>query len=219
MLWSQLERWKLKPKIKINDDFAGQVGVLRSHLADIAKYYGNSSRANLGEDYSKPFLYIVNLIDKKGSQGHLGRYLYAALSASTRRTPETYHSIINSNISASLKDRDIVSSDVFDSLLTDAGDENGDEGRRLKSKYVWFDYHRQCAEQATEARLRKIYEELKEVIDCEHTCQSALFLRLCRDSNSGEGDRYIAAEQRHFIRTNCIDCLDRTNVVQVIRGM
>ena len=37
-----------------------------------------------------------------------------------------------------------------------------------------------------------------------------IFKFYCEDSNTGE----IIKEQTGIIRTNCLDCLDRTNVIQ-----
>lgn len=204
-MWSQLERWKLKPKIKVDEDIPSQLEVLRLHLSDIVENYGNSKEG-------KPFLYFVNLIDKKGSQGLLGRFLYAALAASTNSSSQAVD--VDATVLASLKDRNAVLSQVFHSSL--AANNSKDAKGSVKSKYIWFDYHHQCHGGATEANLRQIYEELKEVIDSDDTSKGAFFLR--KSSNRPDEPTVTAVQQSHLIRTNCIDCLDRTNVVQVCRS-
>lgn len=181
-----------------------QLEVLRQHLSDIVQHYGNSE----GE---KPFLYFVNLIDKKGSQGLLGRYLYAALAALVNSS----HAVdVDASVIASLKDRNEVLSQVFRSSLSPSNSSK-ETNEYVKSKYIWFDYHHQCHGGATEAKLRQVYEELKEVIDSEDTSKGAFFLR--KRLNQAEEFSPTVVEQKHLIRTNCIDCLDRTNVVQVDR--
>ena len=179
-----------------------QLDVLRLHLSNIAQHYGNS-------DGEKTFLYFVNLIDKKGSQGLLGRYLYAALAALVNSS----HVVdVDASVIASLKDRNEVLSQVFRSSLTPSNSSK-ETNEYVKSKYIWFDYHHQCHGGATEAKLRQIYEELKEVIDSEDTSKGAYFLR--KTLNQPEQSSASVSKQKHLIRTNCIDCLDRTNVVQV----
>ena len=180
-----------------------QLDVLRLHLSNIVQHYGNS-------DGEKTFLYFVNLIDKKGSQGLLGRFLYAALAASVSNSEAID---VDASIIAALKDRNAVLSQVFRSNLSSNRSHSNGAESSVKSKYIWFDYHHHCSGGATEAKLRMIYEELKEVIDSEDTSKGAYFLR--KTLNQPEQSSASVSKQKHLIRTNCIDCLDRTNVVQV----
>lgn len=70
----------------------------------------------------------------------------------------------------------------------------------VKLRHVWFDYHKKCkADVAT----------LKEI-----------FSHVFPDKTIGSRDYFLMKDgkvrhiQQRIARTNCIDCLDRTNVVQ-----
>lgn len=73
------------------------------------------------------------------------------------------------------------------------------EGFRLVS----FDFHKQCGA-SNYHRLDNLWQEIR--ADCE---------RFAWFSQDGDG---AASVQTGVVRTNCIDCLDRTNVVQGMLG-
>lgn len=74
-------------------------------------------------------------------------------------------------------------------------------------EYVWFDFHGECKKMKWE-NLSKLVSICEEQI---HDWGS--FAGEVKGSNAK--DRMIIAHQRQtgVFRTNCMDCLDRTNVV------
>jgi hypothetical protein len=69
-------------------------------------------------------------------------------------------------------------------------------------KYHFFDFHSECKYDNYE-RIEYIVEQyINQVLN--------IFKYFCEDMNSGE----IYKEQTGVIRTNCLDCLDRTNIIQ-----
>lgn len=73
-------------------------------------------------------------------------------------------------------------------------------------KYNFFDFHSECKYDN--------YEKIEYLV--EHYIDSVLgiFKYYCEDMNSGE----VYKEQTGVIRTNCLDCLDRTNILQTRIG-
>ena len=73
-----------------------------------------------------------------------------------------------------------------------------DKEDMLQVKLVWFDYHHKCKKGNINA-LKELYHSMHELFS-SHTAYY----------DSKERDVF----QRSVVRTNCVDCLDRTNVVQ-----
>lgn len=102
-------------------------------------------------------------------------------------------------------------------LAVDLVNEHGSEGRLSESfanamqpilsdniRYVHFDFHRICGHIHFE-RLSLLYDQIE-----EYLVKHGYFLL------NSEGEK--VKEQMGVVRTNCIDCLDRTNVTQSMIG-
>ncbi|XP_071907957.1 phosphoinositide phosphatase SAC8-like isoform X2 [Coffea arabica] len=98
-----------------------------------------------------------------------------------------------------------------DILVADLTDKNGDEGRlsmayaaemeKLQNiRYVSFDFHHSCGNSNFD-NIELLYDQIAE--DFEK--QGYFFI-------GKEGE--VLSEQKGIMRTNCVDCLDRTNVTQ-----
>lgn len=74
----------------------------------------------------------------------------------------------------------------------------------ISFRYVAFDFHKECGQMKWH-RLSLLLDLLKESI------HEISYLRLNKE-------RECISEQCGAIRTNCMDCLDRTNVVQGLIG-
>lgn len=73
---------------------------------------------------------------------------------------------------------------------------------KLKAlKYIFWDFQNECKSDNYE-NIDKLINNLLSVLN--------IFKFHCEDMNTGE----IVKEQAGIIRTNCLDCLDRTNVIQ-----
>ena len=95
LFWSQPDVWRLRPSIvpQSDRDLRQHAAALGTHLRDLFKYYvrpAQRSRARKGKkkgraagngasDDRRPSVFLLNLIDKKGGQGRLGQWLFAAL--------------------------------------------------------------------------------------------------------------------------------------------
>ncbi len=77
--------------------------------------------------------------------------------------------------------------------------------------YVWFDFHAECKGMK--------YENLSKLMKY-NAVSTALtsneFFHIQLNTNNNSNDYQILSTQKGVFRTNCIDCLDRTNVVQTI---
>ncbi|XP_024982162.1 phosphoinositide phosphatase SAC8 isoform X2 [Cynara cardunculus var. scolymus] len=98
-----------------------------------------------------------------------------------------------------------------DTIAVDLTDKHGNEGHlnlafatemeKLPDvRYVSFDFHQRCGN-ANFDSLKLLYDEIAEDFE-----KQGYFLQ------NTEGE--LLAEQKGIIRSNCIDCLDRTNVTQ-----
>ena len=73
-------------------------------------------------------------------------------------------------------------------------------------KYHFFDFHHECKYDN--------YEKIEKFIENPLDNILAIFKYYCEDINTGE----IKKEQTGVIRVNCLDCLDRTNIIQTRIG-
>ncbi|MBA0817556.1 hypothetical protein Gohar_025581 [Gossypium harknessii] len=98
-----------------------------------------------------------------------------------------------------------------ETIAVDLTDKHGDEGQLSAAyaeemqklpnvRYVSFDFHHVCGS-SNFANLQVLYDKISEEFE-----KQGYFL-IDKDGN-------ILEEQRGIIRSNCIDCLDRTNVTQ-----
>ncbi len=87
LFWSQPESWRLKPEAVPLRNLALHSQALKTHMVDLySNYLTRESRGSLemedlnsdDSDVPHPSIFFVNLIDKSGMQGRLGRWLVAA---------------------------------------------------------------------------------------------------------------------------------------------
>lgn len=79
----------------------------------------------------------------------------------------------------------------------------GDEGwphTPAALEHVWFDFHSECKGEGGWANLDKLMARVDAAVE-EHG-----FLTVNKNGK-------VTQRQRGVVRTNCMDCLDRTNVV------
>ena len=202
---------------------------LKSHLIDLYKHYlihSNNKQSNR--------IYFINLIDKSGSQGSLGRWLYAAFhyltsnrvnllnySNNINNLPEI-NSLLSLNQPIQLPDRieknkyllnsNHVTTEDFifsiqkndlqrlsvNSITKQLFTQLTQYQNKIRTKFIWFDYHTKF-KQTKLLSLKEIYNSMKELFDSKIGSYYSSDKRIPQDS---------------IVRTNCIDCLDRTNVVQ-----
>jgi len=79
-------------------------------------------------------------------------------------------------------------------------------------KYVWFDFHSECKKMKYE-NLSKLVLQISTEIEQYGSFSATLEKGFDERAKMANEATKITAEQRGVIRTNCMDCLDRTNVV------
>lgn len=186
--WKQSRTWMLKPPVELLPDTSIQRKFVINHYQSLATQYG------LLQSPAISSILAINLIDKKGGQGILGmiwRRLMRQIDSSNESDDSLREAITNHSKSSDhdqIKlDRDEINSEDF--MM------NG-----CKNSLIWFDYHHHCHGTNVKA-IEKLYSYIAKVIQYD-----GLYVQL-------EGS--LVSNQRRLIRVNCMDCLDRTNVVQV----
>ena len=112
--------------------------------------------------------------------------------------------------SCSIKPDDLVTTQG--GPLPDEEGTNSPPSVSVDTRFIWFDYHKQCSAGAVHNIAALLKPLSRSVAD--------LGTGVADRSNSGGSyavlnrNRQILSPQTCIIRTNCIDCLDRTNVVQ-----
>jgi len=79
-----------------------------------------------------------------------------------------------------------------------------------KTNYIWFDFHHECRNMKWN-NLSKLIDQISIILSRFSHTQCNVWVR--------EGDQRevsIFKKQKGVVRTNCMDCLDRTNVVQSV---
>eukprot|EP01017_Pseudomicrothorax_dubius_P036224 TRINITY_DN5169_c0_g1_i2.p1 TRINITY_DN5169_c0_g1~~TRINITY_DN5169_c0_g1_i2.p1 ORF type:complete len:522 (+),score=125.56 TRINITY_DN5169_c0_g1_i2:180-1745(+) len=77
-----------------------------------------------------------------------------------------------------------------------------------KIQYIWFDFHHECR--------KGKYQNLSKLVDCiGETMNNIGYSEYVIQKNKGDQVSTIK-QQKGTYRTNCMDCLDRTNVVQSV---
>lgn len=187
LYWSQPTPWKPKPDIIIVPDEnstsmqSNQSLVVQRHIRHLVRDYG------LSIDADKAGFILVNLVDKNGGQGRLGRLWYDMLkSLHGSSLVENQHDIT---------DRSLITVQDFLIPLAVKVEE------KVRCKYVWMDYHFQCQNQGTHEVIKKLKAQLQPLMQSNSLLYSS--------------NTKVSTMQRCLVRTNCVDCLDRTNVVQV----
>lgn len=98
---------------------------------------------------------------------------------------------------------------AFDAVLAAVLDINANRAVNSKTvKHIWYDFHAEVKHgrwERLEILLKQLTPELK-----EHGYFQA--------TKEKSGEWSVAKQQNGVLRTNCMDCLDRTNVVQSIFG-
>jgi len=81
-----------------------------------------------------------------------------------------------------------------------------------KLNYVWFDFHQECKKMK--------YENLSRLLTLieTDTTNMGMFEVDIKIGNNNKLEANVLQRQKGTFRTNCIDCLDRTNVVQSVIG-
>ncbi|KAI9598348.1 SacI homology domain-containing protein [Syncephalis fuscata] len=87
-------------------------------------------------------------------------------------------------------------SDVFRSTMAELNDPS--------IRYIHFDFHKECSRMRWD-RIRLLLNDIKDDVEKQGYFEQTL---------NTDGSVNVTRKQSSVVRTNCMDCLDRTNVVQ-----
>lgn len=149
---------------------------MQRHNQDLLDYYN----IDIKRPSRFPHILFINLIDKKGRQGYLGRVWFKSLFYP--RDSPNLESLINRD------EITITKVNLPNFLLT----------------FLWFDFHHKYNPNLENNGLSELDQPISNIFD---TIGGTFLV------NKRKG---VVDTQSTLIRTNCIDCLDRTNVVQVM---
>lgn len=152
----------------------------------IAKYVSNSSRSYLHEKNHEDVI-ILNLLNMNGSEAALGKAFN-----------ESLQNCCQYKISDEMVDKNLLQS------WYRFGSKKLDESPIIK--HSWLDYH--SVFRHGRSRLQDYVSKITHSFLAQH---NTLGNYMIRDQLSNG----LLSEQSGIIRTNCVDCIDRTNVVQV----
>jgi len=79
-------------------------------------------------------------------------------------------------------------------------------------KYVWFDFHHECRKMKWE-NLSKLVDQVKDKLHSFDCFMANMQFGMDRREKVNERTTQVTNRQVGNMRTNCMDCLDRTNVV------
>lgn len=197
-----------RPRVYIGVDPLVQARGLRDHLLGELWWYSSSATKRSNEDekiatrrrlLSKASatssdedtkIAMVNLIDKHGDQGRLGKAFDAVLSA----VLEIYCASNLSHIGKLTKQ--ISSEPAIGSYSV---------------KHIWYDFHAECKGGRWE-KLSSLLDQVAPILNGQG------YFSAVPKSPESSSDWELKSVQDGVVRTNCMDCLDRTNVVQSIFG-
>ncbi|KAL7578756.1 hypothetical protein ACA910_015987 [Epithemia clementina (nom. ined.)] len=233
-----------RPKVRIGTDPLAQARALRQHLLDqISRYIIVNDQGNAGacsEDIeavkinggvavkinggvgnvlpadgktaatassttaqprNHPGLLLLNLVDKKDDQGRLGRAMDSVLQA-----------VLDVYQTRQLYDTE----SIGDSTTISAVEDNHHHLNSNMIHHEWFDFHAQVKGGHWDDRLQSLLQDLKPILDEQSYFRASYHASRNNAYNNDDssGNWQIERLQNGVIRTNCMDCLDRTNVVQ-----
>jgi hypothetical protein len=87
--------------------------------------------------------------------------------------------------------------------------------QKEKLHYEWFDFHDECKKMKWE-NLSKLIDNIKEQVDKQDYFMAKLDYAFDKKDKLNASNCMIMLNQNGVCRTNCMDCLDRTNVVQSV---
>ncbi|CAB9519906.1 Phosphatidylinositide phosphatase SAC1 [Seminavis robusta] len=196
-----------RPRVRIGTDPIAQTRALLAHITEQLSLYSASDdkKQDFGEknctSTSSARLIFINLIDKKSDQGRLGRTFDAVLNAvlEVYAPPNATPNISSSSAESIGQSYD--------------GSNNEDEASRqvitldpTSIQHVWYDFHAEVKNGRWD-RLAKLLKKTKPALE-DHGYFSA------QAPTKDNPEWTIESLQNGVVRTNCMDCLDRTNVVQ-----
>ena len=196
------EKMLLKPKIHLTKSIEDPVLVeaCRRHFLELyEKYCMNSAIENKDSSCG---VAIVNLIDKCGIQLKMGNILNDTIYSMRAKRTDDY------SITEEYPPSENFREELYKARFIIPNARGG-----IPLENIWFDYHFNVDTFGLRS-LNSLYPVVHEYLEGPSEC--------CRTKPGGNfyfsnRNGEIGHLQNGIIRTNCVDCLDRTNIVQVSR--
>ncbi|GKY90305.1 phosphoinositide phosphatase sac1 [Mayamaea pseudoterrestris] len=202
-----------RPRVRIGMDPMAQARALRAHLVEQLSHYVtvppivNTEPANGTATAivhcEQPLLLFVNLIDKKSDQGRLGRAFDSVLTA------------VLSVYAANGSSPSLSSTTTMDPVLA---------GLLNPSciQHIWFDFHAELKRGRWD-KLGNLLSAVKPPLMAQGYFRAVPTMlknnTMCMSNDTAAPVSFAVDRlQTGIVRTNCMDCLDRTNVVQSVFG-
>uniref|UniRef100_A0A7S1YPH1 SAC domain-containing protein n=1 Tax=Ditylum brightwellii TaxID=49249 RepID=A0A7S1YPH1_9STRA len=230
-----------RPLVRIGVDPIAHARGLRNHLLEQLALYTTTTNMDEEEEENgdkeekkkkkgtTTKLVFCNLVDKHGDQGRLGRAFDAVLDA----VLDVYTTKRKKN-HGSAKESLVEENDAIDNSATNSNNDDDDPSSSSSSsssslplfhlfkkmtkeeiQHIWFDFHAECSGGKWD-RLSILLKSVSSALDSQ-----GYFSAVPRYNNHDDDEKQdwnILSLQNGVIRTNCMDCLDRTNVVQSVFG-
>ena len=184
-----------RPRIRLGTDPLAQARAMRLHLVKQLAYYSYDNDSST--DPEIPKLIFVNLIDKHSDQGRLGR---------------AFDEVLNAVLEVHAVDKNETAVQDQPKRRYSLNSE-GDVALAIAPKsveHVWFDFHAEVKGGRWD-RLKNLLESL------EFSLVNHRFFSASAPTKT-QAAWQMSQHQNAIVRTNCMDCLDRTNVVQSLFG-
>jgi hypothetical protein len=181
-----------RPRVRIGTDPIAQARAMRQHLVEESLRYvifaDDSNSCGVTATKSHPSLLLVNLIDKKSDQGRLGRAMDSVLKAVL---------------------------DVYKNINFDVNNQALRVLDHSEIKHIWYDFHAQVKSGHWD-KLSSLLGQVRPTLSGQgYFCT----VPNCEYKENNKINTFrVERLQTGVVRTNCMDCLDRTNVVQSIFG-
>ncbi|KAL4730646.1 Phosphoinositide phosphatase sac1 [Fusarium chlamydosporum] len=133
--------------------------------------------------------YLINLVNQKGREA---------------RVKESYEKMVEKLVSAprERQEADLLTEEKFTTIQPEGKHQEFD-----RLHYVYFDYH----SETKGMKMHKAYALIEKLADA---LEKQGYFRAVDTPSSVDGKLDARSYQTSIMRTNCMDCLDRTNVVQ-----
>ena len=189
LYWEQVETWRLKPLITPDMNLTSQYTPLRTHLSAMCSdYCGYEVAEDNGEQERGVDDTVPDMVfvNLIDKKGRQG-----ALGACLSKAFEGLRR--SSKLNKRVNEKDLLNRNLTTVEISKI--------QHNLIMHIWFDYHSKCAGGKTSS-----LGELMPLLD-PITIGTSGYLHINRQGK-------IVKKQNRIIRTNCIDCLDRTNVMQ-----
>jgi len=189
-----------RPRVNIGADPLAQARAMKLHILNQLRHYAlkdDETPATKGDESSGVAdIVFVNLVDKHSDQGRLGRAFDAVLKAVV-----DVHAVDSSSKPKSKRKRGAPPQKPEVEIGSNS------------VEHVWYDFHAEVKNGRWD-RLSLLLDKIQPSL----TSHGYFMAHPPSGDDKGEKKWTIDRLQKAVVRTNCMDCLDRTNVVQSIFG-